>query len=672
MADIIHLLPDSVANQIAAGEVIQRPASLIKELVENSIDAGADRVQVIVTDAGKTCVQVIDNGKGMSETDARLSFERHATSKIQKADDLFSLQTMGFRGEALASIAAVAQVELRTRTAEDELGVSIQIEGSKVTNQEVIACPVGANFSIKNLFFNIPARRKFLKSNHTELSNIVAEFERIALAHPELSFHLSTPDSVLLDLPSGNFRQRIVNIFGRSLDKQIIPLKVETPMVTIVGFVGNPESSKKKGARQFFFVNGRYMRHPYFAKAVQNAYERLIPEGDQVQFFLQMVVDPSRIDVNIHPTKTEIKFEDEQAIWQILRAAVRESLGKFNAIPTIDFEAGESLNLPVFQEGDFSDVQEPSISIDNDFNPFLTGNAGDTSIFSTSTTAHSGLATNGNGFTNLSTNTGGTSQNATASGGNSPSTHTPRGWENAFDVSQDENFTSTSHGNPALSTPNASFQWETPNTTDDQPTLYAQLGESVQQHWEIATLDFIQYKGRYLLAPTDEGLLIIDQHRAHMRILFDDYVRQISRHEQAAQGLLFPQIIEVAPNQMAILQAIESELTDIGFELSYLGNNSYSVLSAPASIDGIDPVLLLQNILDDAQQHDTEIHEEVVNSIALSMARKSALPVGQFLNTDEMRDLATKLFQSSEPSFAPNGKTIFQIIPHRLLTQKLE
>ena len=264
-----------------------------------------------------------------------------------------------------------------------------------------------------------------MKSNHTELSNIVAEFERIALAHPELSFHLSTPDSVLLDLPSGNFRQRIVNIFGRSLDKQIIPLKVETPMVTIVGFVGNPESSKKKGARQFFFVNGRYMRHPYFAKAVQNAYERLIPEGDQVQFFLQMVVDPSRIDVNIHPTKTEIKFEDEQAIWQILRAAVRESLGKFNAIPTIDFEAGESLNLPVFQEGDFSDVQEPSISIDNDFNPFLTGNAGDTSIFSTSTTANSGLATNGNGFTNLSTNTGGTSQNAATFGGNSPSTHTP-------------------------------------------------------------------------------------------------------------------------------------------------------------------------------------------------------------------------------------------------------
>jgi len=315
---------------------------------------------------------------------------------------------------------------------------------------------------------------------------------------------------------------------------------------------------------------------------------------------------------------------------------VRESLGKFNAIPTIDFEAGESLNLPVFQEGDFTDVQEPSISIDNDFNPFLTGNAGDTSIFSTSTTVQSGLATNGNGFTNLSSTSGGTSQNAATFGDNSPSTHTPRGWENAFDVSQDENFTPTSHGNPALSTPNASFQWETPSTTDDQPTLYAQLGESVQQHWEIATLDFIQYKGRYLLAPTDEGLLIIDQHRAHMRILFDDYVRQISRHEQAAQGLLFPQIIEVAPNQMAILQAIESELTDIGFELSYLGNNSYSVLSAPASIDGIDPVLLLQNILDDAQQHDTEIHEEVVNSIALSMARKSALPVGQFLNTDEM------------------------------------
>lgn len=668
MPDIIHLLPDSVANQIAAGEVIQRPASLIKELVENSIDAGADRIQVIVTDAGKTCVQVIDNGKGMSETDARLSFERHATSKIRQADDLFSLKTMGFRGEALASIAAVAQVELRTRTAEDELGVSIQIEGSKVINQEVIACPVGANFSIKNLFFNIPARRKFLKSNHTELSNIVAEFERIALAHPELTFQLHTPDAVLLDLPSGNFRQRIVNIFGRNTDKHLIPLKVETPMVSIVGFVGSPESSKKKGARQFFFVNGRYMRHPYFAKAVQNAYERLIPDGDQVQFFLQMVVDPARIDVNIHPTKTEIKFEDEQAIWQILRAAVRESLGKFNAIPTIDFEVGDPLDLPVFPSGDFSEIQEPSISIDQDFNPFLAGNAGDISTFSAAQAEKTSPTSVVNSFTSMS------ASHSTTSGPSSPASRTTpaRGWEEAFSASQD-NFSTPSFGQPATaSSQSTPFQWESPTEAEVQPTLYSQLGEGAQQNWEIATQDFLQYKGRYLLSPSNEGLLIIDQHRAHMRILFDEYVNQITKHTHAAQGLLFPQIIEVAPNQLAIIQTIEKELNDIGFDLSYLGNNSYSVLSAPAGIDGIDPVILLQSILEDAQQHDIAVHEEVVNSIALSMARKSALPIGQLLSTDEMRDLATKLFQSNEPSFAPDGKTIFQIVPHRLLTQKLE
>lgn len=668
MADIIHLLPDSVANQIAAGEVIQRPASLIKELVENSIDAGADRVQVIVTDAGKTCVQVIDNGKGMSETDARLSFERHATSKIRQADDLFSLKTMGFRGEALASIAAVAQVELRTRTAEEELGVSIQIEGSKVINQEVIACPVGANFSIKNLFFNIPARRKFLKSNHTELSNIIAEFERIALAHPELTFQLHTPDAVLLDLPSGNFRQRIVNIFGRNIDKHLIPLKVETPMVSIIGFVGSPESSKKKGARQFFFVNGRYMRHAYFAKAVQNAYERLIPEGDQVHFFLQMIVDPARIDVNIHPTKTEIKFEDEQAIWQILRAAVRESLGKFNAIPTIDFEAGDPLDLPVFPTGDFSEVQEPSISINHDFDPFVMGNSGSTSPFTSETLDNSFSSSQANRFAALSASTGAATSTST--------THSPksshRGWEEVFAASQEELSTNSFDKHGVGSSNEHSFQWETSPTDEHQPTLYSQLAQGEQPVWEIATQDFLQYQGRYLLSPTKEGLLIIDQHRAHMRILFDDYVNQIARHTHASQGLLFPQILEVAPNQLAIIQAIEAELTDIGFELSYLGNNSYSVLSAPADIEGIDPVVLLQSILEDAQQHNVAVHEEVVNSIALSMARKSALPIGQLLSMDEMRDLATKLFQSSQPSFAPDGRNIYQILPHRLITQKLD
>ena len=348
MSDIIRLLPDSVANQIAAGEVIQRPSSVVKELVENAIDAEASLVQVYIVDAGRTLVQVIDNGTGMSETDARLAFERHATSKITAAADLFSLRTMGFRGEALASIAAVAQVELRTRTKEQELGVSLQIEGSRVKSQEPVSCPVGANFAVRNLFFNVPARRKFLKSNQTELSNILTEFERIALAHPALAFKLFSNDALLLDLPASNFRQRISNIFGRKLNNRLIPVEAETELASISGFVGSPEAARKKGAQQFFFTNGRFMRHPYFAKAVSSAFERLLPEGEQVPFFIRFDVPPERIDVNIHPTKTEIKFQDEQPLWQILLAAVREGLGRFSSIPSIEFDTANRPEMPVY------------------------------------------------------------------------------------------------------------------------------------------------------------------------------------------------------------------------------------------------------------------------------------------------------------------------------------
>ena len=336
MSDIIRLLPDSVANQIAAGEVIQRPASVIKELVENAIDAGAQHIDVLVTDAGKSSIQVIDDGKGMSETDARLSFERHATSKIREAADLFALRTMGFRGEALASIAAVAQVELRTCVEGEELGTKLVIAGSKVESQEAISCPKGSNFCVKNLFFNVPARRKFLKSNQTELSNILTEFERIALVNPNVSFTLYHNDAELFNLPAIQLRQRIMGVFGKKINQDLLSLDVDTTMVRISGFVARPESARKKGARQYFFVNGRYMRHPYFHKAIMDAYEHLIPVGEQVSYFIYFDVDPGNIDVNIHPTKTEIKFENEQAIWQILAAAVKETLGKFNAVPSID------------------------------------------------------------------------------------------------------------------------------------------------------------------------------------------------------------------------------------------------------------------------------------------------------------------------------------------------
>lgn len=365
MSDIIHLLPDSVANQIAAGEVIQRPASIIKELVENSLDAGATHIQVVVEDAGKTLVQVIDNGCGMSATDARMSFERHATSKIEQATDLFALQTMGFRGEALASIAAVAQVELRTRTKDAELGTCLTIDGSKVMGQEPVSCPVGANFAVRNLFFNIPARRKFLKSNQTELSNILAEFERIALAHPDKAFTLHSGGSVMMDLPAGNLRRRIVGIFGTRIDKNLVPVDVETTLAHINGFVGMPAAARKKNAHQYLFVNGRFMRHPYFAKAILTAYDRLIPEGQQVPFFLSFKVDPARIDVNIHPTKTEIKFEDDNAIFQILMAAVRESLGKYGAVPAIDFNNDDRFDLPIFnsQPSESQEVAPPQVHI---------------------------------------------------------------------------------------------------------------------------------------------------------------------------------------------------------------------------------------------------------------------------------------------------------------------
>ena len=631
MPDIIHLLPDSVANQIAAGEVIQRPASLIKELVENAIDAGATRIQVIVTDAGKSCVQVIDNGKGMTETDARLSFERHATSKITKADDLFALTTMGFRGEALASIAAVAQVELRTRTPDNELGVCLQIEGSKVILQEPIVCPVGANFLIKNLFFNIPARRKFLKSNHTELSNIVAEFERIALAHPDLSFALSTPDNVLLDLPSGNFRQRIVNIFGRKMDKCLMPVHVETELVEIIGFVGNPESSKKKGAQQFFFANGRYMRHPYFAKAIQNAYERLIPDGEQVPFFLQILINPCRIDVNIHPTKTEIKFEDEQPIWQILRAAVRETLGRFNAIPTIDFDVEDRPDIPVFQDGDVN-IAPPSIEIDENYNPFANSQPAapkESSLFSP------------------------------ASG--STSSCSPRksakGWEGAFENAFDP------QDSIASSTVFSSDFTEAKETPTAEATLYEHLPENKQGSWTNAGTQYIQYKGRYIIAPSEEGLLMVDQHRAHVRILFEDYLTRVREAEPQSQGILFPQILEVSASQQAILEGILPEMEAIGFELSYLGGNSFSILRVPSGLDGLDPVVLLNGMLDDATQKGSEVHEELVNTMALSLARKAAIPVGQEMSNEEMRDLIDRLFRHETPTFTPDGKRVFQLLP---------
>lgn len=604
MSDIIHLLPDSVANQIAAGEVIQRPASVIKELVENSVDAGAKRIDVVIADAGKTSIQVIDDGKGMSQTDARLSFERHATSKIREAGDLFALRTMGFRGEALASIAAVAQVELKTRSVNSELGTCITIAGSDVVGQEAISCSVGSQFTVNNLFFNVPARRKFLKSNQTELSNILQEFERIALVNPDIAFSLSHNGNMMFNLPASTSRLRIANIFGKKLNEQLLPVNVATTMVQVSGYVAKPEASRKKGAHQYFFVNGRYMRHPYFHKAVMEAFEQLIPTGEQISYFIYFDVDPANIDVNIHPTKTEIKFENELDIWKIIVAAIKESLGRFNAIPTIDFNVEGRPDIPVFENSN-GNLDIPVPQFNPDFNPFKTN-------FSSS--CSSSYATQ----------------------------HKPVMWEELYgDLPQ------------ALSQADYLEQ----GASEDLPTLYKNEDECI----ETSNLHY-QFKGKYILTSVKSGLMIIDQQRAHVRVLFDKYKKQISLRTGTSQRLLFPEIFELPASQAVVLDDIMECIHAIGFEIASLGGGSYSVNGFPADIEGLNPVELIRDMLTSAIEKGSEVQEEIQNQMALSLAHKSAIATGQVLSNEEMDALISELFACEIPNFTPDGKVIISIL----------
>ena len=624
MSDIIHLLPDSVANQIAAGEVVQRPSSVIKELVENSIDAGATQVQVIVEDAGKSLVQVIDNGKGMSETDARLAFERHATSKISEAKDLFALRTMGFRGEALASIAAVAQVELRTRAADKDLGVSIIIEGSRVVDQQPVNCPVGANFAVKNLFFNIPARRKFLKSNQTELSNILTEFERIALAHPETSFSLHSGGAAMMNLPAGNFKQRILGVFGKRLEAKLIPVEVKTTLINISGFVGVPSASRRKNAQQFFFVNGRYMRHPYFAKAVQTAYERLIPDGEQVPFFLNLEVAPEKIDVNIHPTKTEIKFEDETPIWQILLAAVREALGKHGVVPSLEFNTEGRPDIPVFSPGG-NDVPAPQIEVNPDYNPFAT--------------SPSYLSGKGGGV-------GGSSYTYN----NKPAVD--RHWQNAYAAAFPDK-KETDFG-------------EMPDLPADQDAPAAQMFQSLpteeQGEMKKSETDYFQFRGQYIITPVKSGLMLIDQHRAHVRILYDRFMARFADKPSVTQRLLFPQRLTLPPSEAVAFEKMMQDLQSVGFEVSSLGGGDFSVLGTPAGTEGLDASELLQDILQETLDGKSDAADGIRHRIALTLARRAAMPVGEYLSGAEMSALVDQLFSTGTPNFTPDGQTVLVIL----------
>ena len=593
MSDIIQLLPDSVANQIAAGEVIQRPASVVKELVENAVDAGAKTIHVLVVDAGRTSIQVIDDGIGMSETDARLAFERHATSKIREANDLFALQTMGFRGEALASIAAVAQIELYTRQEGEDVGTHLSISGSKFTGQEPCACAVGSNFKIENLFFNVPARRKFLKSNSTELSNILTAFERIVLVYPNVAFTFHSNGTEMFNLKPGNMKQRILDVFGKRMNQDLLPISVETTMCKISGFVGKPESARKKNTRQYFFVNGRYMKHPYFSKAVMNAYDRLIPVGEQVPFFIYFDVSPSDIDVNIHPVKTEIKFENEQAIWQILTAAVKEAIGLFNNVPSIDFDIQGKPDIPLFDGQNGSSA--PSVKCNPQYNPFTSSKS-------------------------------------------RPSSSSVNHWEDLYEGLETQS------------------QEET-NLFDDE--MEDQAGNDLIS--DVSPVHY-QYKGKYIMTAVKSGLMIIDQHRAHVRMLFEKYLGILNNHQGTSQKVLFPEVFQLSASEQVVLKRVWEELTYLGFEITDMGNGNYAIVAVPSDAIDTNVVSLMHDMLNTASENGTSVKDEINRVVALTLARNTAIPYGQVLNNDEMDNIVNGLFACSNMNFTPEGRNILCIL----------
>ncbi|MDR1644824.1 MAG: DNA mismatch repair endonuclease MutL [Tannerellaceae bacterium] len=591
MSDIIHLLPDSIANQIAAGEVIQRPASVVKELVENAIDAGATQIKVYIKEAGRTLIQVVDDGKGMSETDARMAFERHATSKISTAADLFNLRTMGFRGEALASIAAVAHVELRTRKPGTELGTRLTIAASDVRETEADVCDPGCSFSVKNLFFNVPARRKFLKSNEVEFRHIVNEFERVALVNPQIRMALYRDEMELLHLPETTLRQRILNVCGKTLQQKLLPVDVKSSLITITGFTGLPEASRKRGAMQYFFVNGRFMKHPYFHKAVMQAYENLIPAGEMPDYFIYFTLDPAAIDVNIHPTKTEIKFENEPSIRQILLAAVQGALSRSGALPSIEFDRQGAIDIPVYT-GEVQPLKMPDVTVNKDYNPFATNAA--------------------------------------------PSTAARRmpdfDWAKLYKGFENEQKPEPTDAPDADELPEETFH-----------TCY-------------------QYKAKYILTSIKSGLVVVDQRRAHIRVLFDQYLSRIRGKKGVSQQTLFPETVEFSASEAVMLPAILEDLHDAGFDMEHLGNNAYAIRGIPAGSEKLNPVMLVKNAVNQAIETGCRAPDEVSEAIALSLAKATAIASGQKLSVDEMNALIASLFSSVSSAYTPEGKRILSIL----------
>jgi DNA mismatch repair protein MutL len=593
MADIIQLLPDAVANQIAAGEVIQRPASVVKELVENAVDSGADNITVNVKDSGRTLVQVIDNGSGMSETDARLCWERHATSKIRVATDLFSIRTKGFRGEALASIAAIAEVSLKTKRKEDELGTHIKISASETLVNEPVACQDGSNFSVRNLFYNIPARRKFLKSNNTELRHIITEFNHIALAHPGIEFSLIHNNSQIYNLPKTNLRQRIIAVFGKNLNQNLIPVTTDTSLVKIDGFIGKPEFAKKTYGEQFFFVNNRFIKHPYFHKAVTQAYEQILPFDAIPSYFIFFDTDPEKIDINIHPTKTEIKFEDELAIWQILLAVVKESIGRYNLMPSLDFNTEGVIDIPVLRNE--TEIRTPRENINRSFNPFENEN-------------------------------------------NIPLRNPYRDRENYLESVD-----------PFESVRNDFFRGQK-NIPENSTDNFTEGNK------------FLQVKNRFILTAVKSGLMIIDQKRAHERILYEENLRSLAKDAFTGQQTLFPETIELNHADYVTFTGIIDTINRLGFDIRDLGNNAIIVNGIPVTVKNAVLKDIIEEMLETYKSYEGDLNLEAKEKIARAAAKASAIPYGKVLEMEEMRNLVDNLFACTNPNYSPSGKQVISII----------
>lgn len=615
MADIIRLLPDHVANQIAAGEVVQRPSSVVKELMENAIDAGATDIQLIIKDGGKTLIQVVDNGKGMSGTDARLSFERHATSKIQKAEDLFNLHTKGFRGEALASIAAIAHVEMLTKTVDDDIGTKIKIEGSKIVSQEVVVAPKGTSMLVKNLFFNIPARRNFLKSDQVEYRHITDEFHRISLAHPQVAFSFYNNGSDVFQLPANEFRKRIVHIFGRKTDEKLVPVEEETQVVKISGYILKPEFAKKSRGEQFFFANNRFIKSPYLHHAILGAFEGVIRPGTHPGYFLNLEVDPGTIDINIHPTKTEVKFDDEHTLYAMLKSTVKHSLGQFNVVPALDFEQDQNLDTPYSYKN--KQVGIPQVVVDASFNPF------ETTV-------------------------------KTSKGNNSTGNYKKpkvEGWENLYAGLETKVESNVSH---------LEFESEVVNSS-----IFDDEKESIEP-----TTTTFQLRKKFIITTIKSGMVVINQSRAHQRVLYENFLKNITIKEAVSQQLLFPLTLSFSPGEMNILREIKDNLCTVGFVFGDLDDEGVEIKGVPVLVAESEVQMIMEQLMSDFQQEVPGDSFSQSDMLAKTLAKTLSVKTGESLDEFSQVKLVNDLFACKETTLSPFNKKVYVTITENDIERK--